>query len=553
MRKCSVLLDCDAVKNNLKIPCFRVPANNIQDWKKVISKANKQMTNVKFVCANHFLPTDLISNYSVPQDIIEEVSDELFSLNDVMKNKAKVFLTEGWSIYCSLNEISFYKPNIDNGKLQIEKQIIFKNTLEINFFVYQYIVHTDNLGTKLQYPLNPNQITAAIKLFENKTICSGGPNPVNFPDLKKRCNICDKLFPFFRIYKQRYQTKIKSYIGPTLTPTRRGVLKSILSEKKNLKNSNVRFQSTIKKLQNSLSQSKNKMQLLVDDKINQILNAKKFSDSQKIIVREIIKGSKVANKKNNQYSEDWILLCVLLKIRSSSTYSFLRQQEILQLPCPRTIRKYLSLVKTQCGFDDTIFRLMKKKLTMLKLEQKFGMLVYDGIFLREILSVNSQTLTYAGLEDFGGEFSPSDLKANHVLAQLVVKAICLLENVGAKVLGGVVSDGATNNRKLWSELSISEQRENIKNKFDHPLDKKRKIFLFSDALHLIKNVRNKLFNKMSVRVSPTKPYIRWSHYIDVHKNDIARNSNAPTKVFPKITLRHLNPDSFSKMNVKLEC
>jgi len=64
------------------------------------------------------------------------------------------------------------------------------------------------------------------------------------------------------------------------------------------------------------------------------------------------------------------------------------------------------------------------------------------------------------------------------LAQLVVKAICLLENIGAKVVG-VVSDGATNNRKLWSELSISGQRGNIKNKFDHPLDKKRKnIFIF---------------------------------------------------------------------------
>jgi len=70
MRKCSVL-GCDAVKNNPKIPCFRVPANNIQAWNEVISKANKQITNVKFVCANHILPTDLISTYSVPQDIIE--------------------------------------------------------------------------------------------------------------------------------------------------------------------------------------------------------------------------------------------------------------------------------------------------------------------------------------------------------------------------------------------------------------------------------------------------------------------------------------------------
>lgn len=86
------------------------------------------------------------------------------------------------------------------------------------------------------------------------------------------------------------------------------------------------------------------------------------------------------------------------------------------------------------------------------------------------------------------------------MAQLVVKAICLLENIGAKVVG-VVSDGATSNRKLWSELSIRGQRGNIKNKFDHPLDNKRKIYFFSDAPHLIKNVRNRLFNKMSLRVN----------------------------------------------------
>jgi len=77
----------------------------------------------------------------------------------------------------------------------------------------------------------------------------------------------------------------------------------------------------------------------------------------------------------------------------------------LPLPCPRTIRKYLLLVKTQCGFDDLIFQLMKKKLAMLRPEQKYGMLVFNETFLRESLSVNSQTLTHAGFENFDGEFN----------------------------------------------------------------------------------------------------------------------------------------------------
>ncbi|KAF0702622.1 Uncharacterized protein FWK35_00026481, partial [Aphis craccivora] len=133
-----------------------------------------------------------------------------------------------------------------------------------------------------------------------------------------------------------------------------------------------------------------------------------------------------------------------------------------------------------------------------------------------------------------------------VLAQLVIKAICLLEGIGA-IFNGVVSDGASTNRKLWAELGISGQKGQVKNCFEHPLKNNKKVFMFSDAPHLIKNVRNRLYNKKSLRESPEKPFIRWSHYVDVYMNDIARNSNSPTKVRPKITPRHIAPDNFAKM------
>jgi len=101
--------------------------------------------------------------------------------------------------------------------------------------------------------------------------------------------------------------------------------------------------------------------------------------------------------------------------RSSTTYNFLREQDILPLPCPRTIRKYLSLINIECGFDKKFFQLLKKRVGVLTNEQKHGMLVFDEIFLRESFNVNSQTLTYNGLEDFGGEIDSSGLKANHAL------------------------------------------------------------------------------------------------------------------------------------------
>lgn len=41
-----------------------------------------------------------------------------------------------------------------------------------------------------------------------------------------------------------------------------------------------------------------------------------------------------------------MLLCMLLYMRSSSGYEFLRSNEILPLPCIKTVRRYFALVHT---------------------------------------------------------------------------------------------------------------------------------------------------------------------------------------------------------------
>ncbi|KAF0740072.1 Uncharacterized protein FWK35_00016710 [Aphis craccivora] len=181
-------------------------------------------------------------------------------------------------------------------------------------------------------------------------------------------------------YKKRLSISTKTYVGTTLTPARHKIIKGIIKKSKNVKKSNKRFKLKIYQLHCTLIHKKQ--------------------------VQEIVNASKVTNLKNRRYSENWILLCMLLKIRSPSTYGFLREQGILPLPCPRTIRKYLSLLDISCGFDKNLFQLT---------EQKHEMLVYDEMFLRESFSVNSKKLTYSGLEDFEEESESSGLNANHAL------------------------------------------------------------------------------------------------------------------------------------------
>jgi len=74
-----------------------------------------------------------------------------------------------------------------------------------------------------------------------------------------------------------------------------------------------------------------------------------------------------------------------------------------------------------------------------------------------------------------------------------LKAISLLEVAGTQI-DGVVSDGAKTNRRMWSEFGVSEDLNNLQNYTIHPVSPTRKFF-FSDAPHLIKNVRNRFHDK----------------------------------------------------------
>jgi len=83
---------------------------------------------------------------------------------------------------------------------------------------------------------------------------------------------------------------------------------------------------------------------------------------------------------------------------------------------------------------------------------------------------------------------------------LVLKAISLLKNIGISV-DGIVCDGATTNRKIWSELGIVCSQDGMKNYFEHPsIHNNKRVYAFSDFIHLFKWVRNRLYNNKTLRV-----------------------------------------------------
>lgn len=120
-----------------------------------------------------------------------------------------------------------------------------------------------------------------------------------------------------------------------------------------------------------------------------------------IVIEEVINAAQKTDKRGRRYSDEFIMLCMLMNIRSQSYYEFLRKNDIIPLPCIKTIHDYLSLMGNQCGFDENFFKILKKSFNAKDMQNHHGVLVLDEINLRKSIAVFSKTLTYTGLTDYG--------------------------------------------------------------------------------------------------------------------------------------------------------
>ena len=86
-------------------------------------------------------------------------------------------------------------------------------------------------------------------------------------------------------------------------------------------------------------QVQNKMMNVTEKALDDLMDEKtKISQNERLSIQEILKASKAKSPKGRRYSEEWIILCILLHMRSPVTYQMIRSMKILPFPCERTIR-----------------------------------------------------------------------------------------------------------------------------------------------------------------------------------------------------------------------
>ena len=82
MRTCSIF-GCTSGKYNIKVTLFKVSENNKIAWESALhNNINNQLKPLKYICSEHFLPDDVITEYSLPSDVAKVCA---------LKNKAYKF------------------------------------------------------------------------------------------------------------------------------------------------------------------------------------------------------------------------------------------------------------------------------------------------------------------------------------------------------------------------------------------------------------------------------------------------------------------------------
>lgn len=299
---------------------------------------------------------------------------------------------------------------------------------------------------------------------------------------------------------------------------------------------------------------------------------KDLRPKQRLAIMQCFQGARRKSAKGMKYNPEWLLECMIMRIKSPRLYEHVRREGILLLPSRSCLKVYMRKYKSGFGFNSMVLAGIAEKTKSMDEFKRHGGLIIDEMKLSECLSVGTagkvegfvdlgaftpdsekhipcdhgmvilfQPLTGSWHQILGVFASRGNVKAA-LLSRIVVEAVLLTEKAGLKV-DFITSDGASWNRSMWRRFGISGSSTSIKSSVPHPVEEGRRLFFISDFPHLMKCVRNG-FIKAPYKTPDGAVYME--HIKGAYDED---KCAVTLKVMPKITASHVNPNNFEKMKV----
>lgn len=215
----------------------------------------------------------------------------------------------------------------------------------------------------------------------------------------RKCDECKRVQSVFQQRQVRYsKNPAISRIGHASNPLDQckidALKKKVIRERK----MKIRAQHRLKSLNEELEKSQKDLAAIKNSSFEEKCRDLNLSDMQKMVVREIIAAAKTKGK-GRRYSDDWLMLCMLMNIRSPEYYEFLRKHDIVPLPSKKTINNHFSLIDNKCGFDEKFAKILENGFTAKTIIKRQGPSVADEINPRKDVPVRDNDIVDLGNDD----------------------------------------------------------------------------------------------------------------------------------------------------------
>jgi len=192
-------------------------------------------------------------------------------------------------------------------------------------------------------------------------------------------------------------------------------------------------------------------------------------------------------------------------------YKYLREIKQFPLLCESTLRNWAASFDTKPGILKDVLKIMQSKGENLSAADKITVLTFDEIYISNLLDLERKEQQIYGPHKTCQFVIARSLflkwkqpiyyqYSQPVTKNILLNIIAALYKINYIVVA-ITSDSESTNIALRNELNIgvgmskSQQGKNEECRekkcfFEHPADKSLKIFVFADAPHLIKLLRN---------------------------------------------------------------
>lgn len=103
---------------------------------------------------------------------------------------------------------------------------------------------------------------------------------------------------------------------------------------------------------------------------------------QQEAVKACMNAAKAKSPKGRRYTKAWVYECILMRMKGPALYRQMREQNILALPSPRQIQRYLKKMRPAFGFQHATFELLKQKVAEMDESERHGKLFHCFAILK---------------------------------------------------------------------------------------------------------------------------------------------------------------------------